>query len=393
MRSFNKITPDGTRDRLFGECSLKRKLSARLERLFMLRGFDEVSTPALEYYDVFAAAGGHFPQEAIQKLIDRSGRILVLRPDCTIPIARLVSTRLQAKEGPIRLFYHQNIYRSSGGNGAGSGEIEQIGVESVGTEGLVSDMEIVELAARSLSAAGAEDYQLEICPIGYFKALIDSLGVGEAEKEQIRERIERKNFPALGSLLDSLEPSDASAALRRLPALFGTREVIEEARSLFQNEAAGRALDDLERLYDSLTALGLGAHVTLDLGLVNQADYYTGIIFRGYLGGAGEAVLSGGRYDRLLGEFGMPRPATGFGINLDLLCESIGEGQQEGEPAECLLVSDSSQIGEVFRYIEERNRAGVRVELFPAGGALPERRGGRILLADEHGIREMEAGK
>lgn len=393
MRTFDKITPAGTRDRMFGECGLRRRLSEKLGRLYSLRGFDEVSTPVLEYYDVFDTARVYFPQENMLKLVDRSGRLLVLRPDCTIPIARLISTRLQAKTGPIRLFYHQNVYRYADGNGAASGEIDQMGVESVGAGGLISDVEMVELAARSLKTAGATDFQIELCPIGYFKALIDSLGVGEEEKERVRELIERKNFPALGSFLDRLAPTAASAALRRLPALFGTREVIDEARSLFRNEAADQALDDLERLYDALGELGLSEHVTLDLGLVNQADYYTGIIFRGYLGGAGEAVLSGGRYDGLLGEFGAPRPATGFGVNLDLLCESLGgEGAAE-EAAELLVAGDGCRIGEVFAYLEERNRTGVRVELIGAGNELPERRDARILLADENGIRETEAAR
>lgn len=182
------------------------------------------------------------------------------------------------------------------------------------------DVEIVELACRSLRSVCGSDYQLELCHIGYFNALVDSLDTDPATREQIRELVEHKNFPALDLLLERFEGCPAQKALKKLPALFGSVSVLEEARALFSNEAADRALDALADLYNALSSLGLD-HLSLDLGLVNQADYYTGIIFRGYTAGAGRAVLAGGRYDELIGEFGPARPATGFGINLDLLCE------------------------------------------------------------------------
>ena len=305
MKQYNKITPEGTKDRLFGECEKRGGFVRSLRALFESRGFREVSTPVLEYYDVFGTARAYFPQEGIYKLVDHDGRILVLRPDCTIPIARLIGARLKNERGPLRIFYHQKIYRHASGHTGLSGEIAQMGVEFVGGDLPICDVEIVELACRSLRSVCGSDYQLELCHIGYLNALVDSLDTDPATREQIRELVEHKNFPALDLLLERFEGCPAQKALKKLPALFGSVSVLEEARALFSNEAADRALDALADLYNALSSLGLD-HLSLDLGLVNQADYYTGIIFRGYTAGAGEPVLAGGRYDELIGEFGAP---------------------------------------------------------------------------------------
>ncbi|MBP1577940.1 MAG: ATP phosphoribosyltransferase regulatory subunit [Oscillospiraceae bacterium] len=365
MKQFGKITPDGTKDRLFDECEKRGRFISALRELFRLRGFGEVSTPVLEYYDVFETAKGYFPQESIYKLVDHSGRILVLRPDCTIPIARLIGSRLKNQADPLRIFYDQKIYRHADGNTAVSGEISQMGVEYIGANLAICDVEIVELAARSLKSVCGNDYQLELCHIGYFNALVDSLNTDAVTREQIRELVEHKNFPALDSLLERFEGEPAQKALKKLPALFGSVDVIEEARSLFSDEAADKALDYLANIYNALSGLGLGEHLTIDLGLVNQADYYTGIIFRGYTAGAGEPVLSGGRYDGLIKEFGEDRAATGFAINIDLLCEKAGLIANVKLPAAAVLVDEKSDVKAAFKLLSDLNSSGFTAQMIP----------------------------
>lgn len=365
MKQFGKITPDGTKDRLFDECEKRGRFISALRELFKSRGFGEVSTPVLEYYDVFETAKDYFPQESIYKLVDHSGRILVLRPDCTIPIARLIGSRLKNHTGPLRIFYNQNIYRHADGNTAVSGEISQMGVEYIGADLAICDVEIVELAARSLYSVCGNDYQLELCHIGYFNALVNSLDTDAATREQIRELVEHKNFPALDSLLEKFEGEPAQKALKKLPALFGSADVIEEARSLFSDEAADKALDYLANIYKALSDLGLGEHLTIDLGLVNQADYYTGIIFRGYTAGAGEPVLSGGRYDGLTKEFGEDRAATGFAINIDPLCEKARLIATVKLPAAAVLVDEKSDVKAAFKLLSDLNSSGFTAQMIP----------------------------
>ena len=363
MKHNEWMTPEGTRDLLFEECTARRRVERTMAGIFEGFGYQEVATPAVEFYDVFTREGESIPPERMFKLTDLQGRLLVLRPDLTAPIARLAGTRLREAARPLRLYYNQNVYRYAGGNSGTAGEIAQMGVEFIGGGPLICDVEIVELAARSLRLACSEDFQIELCHIGYFNALVESLSADDSIREQIRELVEHKNFPALDNLLEPFEDSPACRALRRLPALFGEPSVLEEARELYSDAQADRALDSLAQIYRALEDLGLGDHLMIDLGLVNQADYYTGIIFRGYTAGAGEPVLAGGRYDDLIGVFGAGRPATGFGINLDLLCERATPPAKPMRPRAAVLVDAESSIARAFALRDRLQTEGFGAQL------------------------------
>lgn len=175
MKHYDKVTPDGTRDLLFDECVSREEVVSRLTAMFRSRGYRQVITPAIEFYDVFGSSAAHFPQENMYKLSDTRGRLMVVRPDCTIPIARLVATRLTGMPMPLRLYYCENVYRVEHTMRGKPSEIYQAGVELIGSNSLRSDLEIVELAASGLSDINGESFRIELCHIGYFKALIDSL--------------------------------------------------------------------------------------------------------------------------------------------------------------------------------------------------------------------------
>ena len=152
---------------------------------------------------------------------------------------------------------------------------------------------------------------------------MDRLGADDVTREEIRYNIEQKNFASLNDVLERFPDNKAAVALKYLPRLFGGEEVFEQAYDLFDDNQARQSLDYLKTIYSSLQQLGLGDKVIIDLGLVNQAEYYTGIIFRGYFDEVGEPVLSGGRYDNLLSDFGEAQPATGFAVNVDLASSVI----------------------------------------------------------------------
>ncbi len=324
MTRYDKVTPEGTKDYLFDECSRRSRVTGILKDIFKARGYRRVMTPTIEFYDVFGASASYLPQENMYKLMDNKGCLMVLCPDGTIPIARLCATRLSQMEMPLRLYYSHNVYRMANGLRGHSSEIDQCGVELIGSGSVRSDLEILEMAASSLETIGGDrGYRLEICHIGYFKALMDSLGADEATREEIRYHIEQKNFASLNDVLEQFQENRAAVALKYLPRLFGGEEVFEQAYALFDDEQARQSLDYLKAIYNSLGQLGLGDNVIIDLGLVNQAEYYTGIIFRGYFNEVGEPVLSGGRYDNLLSDFGMAQPATGFAVNVDLASSVI----------------------------------------------------------------------
>lgn len=384
MEQANRLTPASARDLLYEECEALRGVQNRLCALYAGRGFREVMTPSLEYTGVFSADAAI--SRRMVRLMDGQGRLCCLRPDCTLPIARLCGTKLRDAPLPIRLYYSQQVYSAPREHSGKESELSQVGVELIGETGLLADVEILSLASESLRALGG-GYRLEICHIGFFRSLIDALQADETVKGQVRAYIEQKNYAMLGDLLVPFLEQPAARALCALPRLFGSREVLQRACALSPDERGLQALGYLEELLGSLEKAGLGENVTIDLGLVHHADYYTGVIFRGYMEGSGEAVLSGGRYDRLLGRFGRDLPATGFGINATLVSRgnagekrpgegitlALTKGRLEKKTAEMLsaLGYDCSALAEKGRrLVLPLGESGVRVILAKAADVI-----------------------
>ncbi|MDE6500956.1 MAG: ATP phosphoribosyltransferase regulatory subunit [Ruminococcus sp.] len=323
MKNYDLITPEGTKDYLFGECIVIRDVENTLVELFRSCGYSEMLTPGLEFYDVFNLNSRYFPQENLYKLTDSKGRLLVMRPDSTMPIARVVATRLRDAMLPLKLFYNQTVYRTEPALKGRSDEIVQTGIELIGSQIKMADLEVISTAVTALKSFGME-FSLEIGNIGIFKELVERLEVNEKVKEEIRRLIETKNFPALNDLLDSLGSNNVTYALKKLPALFGGEEVFEKAEEIMPDENIKQLLDELKEVYNDVSELcGEDGVITVDLGLVNKTDYYTGLIIKGYLQGHGEEVLSGGRYDKLISEFGYDIPAVGFAVNVNAVAKLI----------------------------------------------------------------------
>ncbi|MDE7365538.1 MAG: ATP phosphoribosyltransferase regulatory subunit [Ruminococcus sp.] len=323
MKNYELITPEGTKDLLFGECIVRRKIENELLKLFKSRGYSEIITTGLEFFDVFNQKSRYFSQETLYKMTDSKGRLVVMRPDSTMPIARVVATRLRDAVLPLKLCYNQTVYRNESALKGRSDEIVQAGIELIGSQMKIADLEVISTAVDSLNAFGME-FSLEIGHIGVFKALVDRLEADDKDKDYIRKLIENKNFPALNDFLDTFGNNPITSALKKLPALFGGEEVFEKAEEFIPDENVKRILDELRDIYVSVAELcGNDGNITVDLGLVNKTDYYTGLIIKGYLKGHGEEVISGGRYDKLIAEFGYDVPAVGFAVNVDAISKVV----------------------------------------------------------------------
>lgn len=314
-------TPEGTRDRLFGECVERAQVQNRLTGLFDQRGYTEIMTPDVEFYDVFTLAGNSIPQESMLKLVDRSGRLLVLRPDSTTPIARVAATKLKDMVLPRRFYYNQIKYRSSSGNKGERGEIPQVGVELIGASGAKADLEMIAAAVDAIRCCGVERFHVEIGHAGIFSSFMEGLPLDADTVERVRNLMEDKNFAALSDLLSRWSDTPEVGAVKRLAYLFGGAEVLDEAETLLGRSDA--AIEHLRSLYESLNASGYGELIRFDLGMVHPIDYYTGVIFRGYVEGAGNAVLSGGRYDNLCAAFGRSAEAIGFAVDVDAVAACL----------------------------------------------------------------------
>lgn len=364
MKNYDLITPEGTKDLLFEECIIRRNTEASLHKIFRSRGYSEMITPGLEFYDVFNLNSRYFPQENLYKLTDSKGRLLVLRPDSTMPIARVVATRLKDATLPLKLYYNQTVYRTEPALKGRSDEIAQAGIELIGSELKIADLEVISTAVSSLKAFGMK-FSLELGHIGIFKELVKKLDVSNSVKEKIRKLIETKNFPALNDLLDSLGSSSVTNALKKLPGLFGGIEVFEKAKKLMPDERIKDILDELREIYcDASEICGDDGEITVDLGLVNKTDYYTGIIIKGYLQGYGSEVISGGRYDKLISEFDYDIPAVGFAIDIDAVAKVIAKN---GAPAaipltDVIVYAEPGYEVEAIKAAQELRDSGLTVE-------------------------------
>lgn len=329
MISNNINTPEGTRDCLFSECRSRREVEKAITGVFKEHGYSEIITPEVEFYDMFVQTGYPLPQESMVKIVDKSGRILVMRPDNTAPIARVAATRLKGS-GVQRLYYNQTVFRSSDEHHGAESEIPQCGVELIGAGDLEADSEMLELAVRSLGSVAGDNFHIEIGHAGLFRAEAEELDASPDTIERIRRYIERKKFAALNDFLSRYNGQPAAVALARLSHLFGSVRVLDEADELFNSTKAKEALAYLRKLYAIMEEKGLAKHIRFDLGMVHQLDYYTGIVFRGYVHGAAASVLSGGRYDNLLGCFGADAHAIGFAINTSSVEECLKHENSAG---------------------------------------------------------------
>ena len=314
--------PPGTRDVLPEEMRELRVLTERLRGAFEQAGYGEVWTPALEYEDVLRT-GDDRSAGAGYRLFDEHGEVLALRSDMTIPIARLVATRLAEQEPPFRLSYFAHAYRAPA---RGAGELREFlqgGIELIGVDAPAGEAEVVALVVRALSEAGLGRHRVGIGDGSLYRTMLASLEVPPEEHQPLLECLSRRDLAGLAMRVERLgQPADASDLLTRLPELRGGPQVLDRA-----DGHVAEALEGLRALHEGLEEHGVADRVIFDLGLVRELGYYTGAVFEVYDPAVGFALGGGGRYDELIGRFGRPLPACG--IALDVQRVHIAQAEEE----------------------------------------------------------------
>jgi len=361
MSKLNKTIPEGTRDLLYSEADLYERLTSDFSKIYESAGFSRICTPSIENYDLITAVNRSIKQENIYKLTDNTGHLLVIRPDNTTPIARVVATKLKNAPMPQKLYYNQHIYRINSENSGKRNEILQSGIELVGAGGLKSDLLCIMTALETLKSLNLK-FKLEIGHVGYFNALISEMNLSDDEAMTVRSYVEAKNFVSLNMFDKNLQ----NDVIRKLPLLYGSEEVFAEAEKLAnENEDEIAALNYVRELFTLLQAAGYGDCIMVDMGMVHKFDYYTGAVFRGYIDNAGEPVLKGGRYDQLLDTFDFDAPATGFAINVCAVADSLIKSGQlpEMRRADVLVHYDECSFCEAIQMKEKLTRSGKICEL------------------------------
>ena len=312
--------PSGVKDSLPTECIAKKKTEEILLAKFASYGCRQIDTPVLEYGEMYAGAG-RYELRRLFKLTDTDGNLLVLRPDMTMPISRIVATKFEP--GSYKLCYLGKTFRLAPRSGLR--EFTQAGVEYMGCPGTAFEAEAVALAIEALRACGLDGFIIDIGHVGFFGGILDLLGLDPKKRDELAALAERKDVigESLFAAREGLDP-EIMKLLSRLPMLFGDGKVLDEAERLCMNDAMRRSVSELKALDAALVAAGYGDRISYDLSLVGEMSYYSGLVFKGLCEGAGSPVLSGGRYDRLCDAFGRRVPSVGFAVGVDVLTEALG---------------------------------------------------------------------
>jgi ATP phosphoribosyltransferase regulatory subunit len=324
--------PPGVKDFLFDEALQRRAAERRLTDLLAGAGYREIITPSIEYSEVFLLAGKtrhgrNSLDEKVYRFLDRDGNLLALRADFTAQIARIAASRFVGMIAPIRLYYSGKVFRAEPHHAGRSREKWQVGFEILGANDIETDAEAVTNILDGLAALKIDNARVAIGHIEYFNGIVAHTGIEGEAVQMLKYLVERKDVAGLARSIDELAlPSPVREALLRLPNLHGSREMLAEARGLAQNEVSRQAVDKLEALWAMIQKHPQAKKVFLDLSEVEGLGYYTGIMLRAFVAGAGAEVGSGGRYDELISRFGVEVPAVGFSFDLDLLVNAIRNG-------------------------------------------------------------------
>ena len=296
-------TPEGVRDIYSGEYARKKALLQKLHRVVEGYGYCDIETPTFEYFDVFSREIGTTPSKDLYKFFDREGNTLVLRPDMTPAIARAYAKYFSNEELGVRLSYMGNTFVNNSSLQGHLKEMTQLGAELIGDGSVEADAEITAMIVEMLLAAGLTEFQVSIGHVEFFQSLLAEAGVDKATEQELRRLITNKNNFGVETLLEERN--------------------MNQAESMTDNTQALAAIARLRKLYEIIRKYGYEKYISFDLGMLGSYGYYTGILFRAYTFGTGDAVVKGGRYDQLMGYFGKPAASIGFVVQADELLNAL----------------------------------------------------------------------
>lgn len=323
-------TPEGVRDIYGKEYARKLEVQKKLHESIAGFGYEDIQTPSFEFFDVFSREIGTTASKELYKFFDKENNTLVLRPDFTPSIARCAAKYFMEAKEPLRFSYLGNTFTNASKLQGKLNENTQMGAELINDPSVEADAEMISLVIEALKNTGLKQFQVTIGQVEYFKGLCQEAGLDEETEYDLRDCISAKNYFAAQELLEERQVAEPyRSVLLKTADLFGNLTSLSETKQLVHNERSLAAIDRLEQLYEVLKLYGVEKYVSFDLGMLSKYNYYTGVIFKAYTFGVGDAVVKGGRYDNLLHQFGKEAPAIGFMVVIDELIEALDRQKVE----------------------------------------------------------------
>ena len=359
-------TPEGVRDIYGSEYEKKLKTQSLLHEKILSYGYQDIQTPSFEFIDVFGSDMGTTDSKELYKFFDKEGNTLALRSDFTPSIARCAAKYFMDNNDALRFSYVGNTFTNLSNLQGKLKETTQMGVELIGDDSIYADAEVLSVTVESLLNAGLTDFQVSVGNVEYFKGLCEEFGFCKETESSIHEYISNKNFfGAQEYLINAGVDKSKREKLLKTGDLIGSVDVLDEAITLAGNERSKAAIERLRAVYKVLEAYGYEKYISFDLGMLTQYHYYTGMIFKVYTYGVGDAIAKGGRYDALLSKFGKNAPAVGFVILIDDLMQSLSRQSIQiplNDKKEVLEFSDAN-FAEVLLKAKELRKQGYTVEM------------------------------
>lgn len=360
-------TPEGVRDIYNDECEKKLILQDELLKVQKQYGYHPIQTPTFEFFDTFGREIGTTPSKDLYKFFDREGNTLVLRPDITPSIARCAAMYFGEENMPIRLCYMGNTFLNNNSYQGRLKESTQLGAELLGDSTVDADAEIIAMVIDCLKKAGLKEFQLSVGHAEFFRGLTDAAGLNEEQEEELHDLISNKNYFGVTEFAETLNLNDDLKALfGMLGNLYTGADELQTAKKYA--DAYPRilnAIERLEELHQVLKIYGIDKYVSVELGIVSNYQYYTGIIFAGYTFGSGEPIVKGGRYDELLTYFGKESASIGFAIVIDQLMAALSRQKIEipVQYQKELIIYGQEMRSEAVKKAMELRKCGSNVEL------------------------------
>lgn len=360
-KGFEK--PAGVRDYLPFAVEKLREIERRVLDCMAGWGYRQIMTPTMEYYETVGVASSTSDQKLF-KLLNNRGTTMVLRSDMTTPIARVVSSLLKEELLPLRLSYHANVFRSIEEEAGKEAEFYQTGVELVGDNSAEADAEVVALAVASLQAAGVSSFKIALGHAGFLNGLLEEAIPGREDVQQeLKDRLLGRDFVGYREILARLDLSAGQRdELTGILKLRGGKEVCREALELSNNSLVRSSIEYLSAVWEALEDFDVARHVIIDLTMIGDFSYYTGLIFEGYAADIGFPVCGGGRYDKLLQQFGRPAPATGFSLKTNRILDGV-DGLKVGRELPLLMQYDASNRRRAYIEAERLRSEGKSVRM------------------------------
>jgi len=364
----------------------EEQATLQLRGLYEQYGYKKYRMGRFEEYSLYAANKRFLPSENVITFTDLDGKLLALKPDVTLGI---VKNTKATRESTEKLYYTENVYRESKESHTYR-EISQMGLECIGTVDLYAVIEVLSLAEHSLSVFGP-DFVLAVSHMGLVVGLLESLGVDEDMEKRMLACIRSKNAGELKLVAEEAKLSRIQVeTLCQLPTLYGDfPATIKKARKIAINKTMEEAADQLEAVYRSMRAVGLAKKMRLDFSMINDIEYYNGIIFQGYLEGLPRNVLSGGQYDGMMAKMGKDLEAIGFALYISELRRLPGTGPACDVEA-LVLYDGGADYGKLAAAVKKLVKDGMRVRTeraVPAGLRFE-----RLYRFEDGSLREEQAG-